>query len=328
MCDDANPCTTDTCAASGQCEHDGGAHEDQPCDAGGGEGSGVCKAGDCGSTDYAYVPPGDLMMGSPEGETFRLEDEIPQHKVQITRGFWMKVNEVTQVEWTALMGTAPSYFPDCGDDCPVDRVSWWDAVAYCNELSRKEGLEECYELSGCTGEAGGGCEDPVPTCIGDYSCATVVFAGPACSGYRLPTEAEWEHAYRAGTTTPFYNGQISTASCADEGLDLIAWFCGSEGNGTHPVRRKEPNAWGLYDMSGNVSEWVWDWYDAGFYAGRPDPDADPLGPALAADLEVRVHRGGSHGDTAPSCRAADRGSEPPDSRALFLGLRPVRTVLE
>jgi formylglycine-generating enzyme required for sulfatase activity len=237
------------------------------------------KPADC-PAGYVRIAPGTFAMGSPSGEDGRDDDEI-QHRVTITRGYCMKATEVTQGEWQAVMGSNPSTFKNCGANCPVERVTWDDAVGYANALSRREGLPECY--SGST------------------------FTGLDCRGYRLPTEAEWEYAARAGTTGATY-----------ENLDSVAWYDQNAGVTTHPVRQKQPNAWGLYDMLGNVWEWTGDWYAA--YAGLA---ADPAGAAAGS---IRVARGGSWSSNARRARAARRRNDPPGFRYEFLGFRLSRTA--
>jgi formylglycine-generating enzyme required for sulfatase activity len=261
---------------------------------------------------WVLVEPGTFQMGSPTNEPGYQGNET-RHAVVLTRRFLLQATEVTQGQWRAVLGTNPSGFSSCGDACPVEQVSWWGAVAYCNALSAAEGLEECYTLSGCSGTAGDG----------GYSCTGVTFAGLACGGYRLPTEAEWEYAYRAGTTTAFWSGGYQNPSdpysCAEPALDAIAWYCGNSGDATHPVGGRAPNGWGLYDVAGNVWEWVWDWY--GDY-----PTAqvtDPRGPASGAS---RVYRGGSWSGVAGLCRAADRFFVEPGARYVALGFRPSRSL--
>lgn len=261
---------------------------------------------------WVRIPAGEFRMGSPDGEPGRGSDEGPVHTVRITRPFLMQATEVTQGQWRALMGNNPSNFKNCGDECPVESVSWWDALAYANALSRKEGLPECYRLTGCSGRPGDG----------SYQCGDAGFQGLSCRGYRLPTEAEWEYAARAGTTTALYTGPL-TIRGANNGpeLDGIAWYGGNSGVsysggydcsgwsekqyssstcGTHPVGKKKPNGWGLYDMLGNVWEWTWDWYGA-YSAGTA---TDPTGPSTGA---YRVVRGGSCFNFARLVRAANRG---------------------
>lgn len=280
---------------------------------------------------YVKIPAGTFEMGSPESEPDRSDDET-QHEVTITRPFFMKRTEVTQAEWESLMGHNPSRESaygaasgktDCPDSCPVERVSWNDAIAYVNKLSEKEGLETCYETEDCGGNPSGGCEVGVDFCDGDYACSKIEFKGLDCKGYRLPTEAEWEYAARAGATGATYGP-----------LDDIAWYARNTGEmggiqlrkGTRPVGQKKPNDFGLYDMLGNVYEWTSDYY----FAGYPDePVVDPLG---FADGFGRLLRGCSVKDTERKCRLAFRftarsNSEiPADKRINIAGFRPVRTA--
>ena len=235
----------------------------------------VCPGG------YVRIAPGTFTMGySPAVDEGREDDET-QHRVTITRAYCMKATEVTQGEWQAVMGINPSNFKDCGANCPVEQVSWKDAVIYANALSRLEGLPECYAGS--------------------------TFTGLGCRGYRLPTEAEWEYAARAGTTGATYGH-----------LGSMAWFNKNAGLTTHPVSQKQPNAWGLYDMLGNVWEWTGDWY--GIY---PATVTDPTGPA---SWSARVVRGGSCYNYARNVRAAFRNSLTPDFRSYALGFRLSRTA--
>ncbi|MBI5549563.1 MAG: formylglycine-generating enzyme family protein, partial [Deltaproteobacteria bacterium] len=233
--------------------------------------------------------------------------------VTLTRGFYLQEKEVTQGQWQARMGNNPSDFASCGIDCPVEMVNWWEALAYANAVSRSQGLVECYTLTGCTGTPGNGLE-----CSG----VTVNAAGGnpyQCVGYRLPTEAEWEYAYRAGTTTAFYNGGITATDCSmDAKLNAIGWYCGNAADTTHRVGQKAANGWGLFDMSGNVYEWCWDWY--GSYSGAV---TDPAGPGSGAS---RVYRGGSWFNTAQNTRAAYRFNGPPDYPNVNLGLRLARSL--
>jgi formylglycine-generating enzyme required for sulfatase activity len=255
---------------------------------------------------FVAIPPGTFTMGSPSSEEGRDSDEV-QHTVTLTRAFWLQATEVTQGQWEAVMGTNPSYNKSCGKDCPVENVSWFDAVAYLNALSKREGLQPCYTMTGCSGRAGGGCGSEV-YCTGDYQCSGVAFVGLGCSGYRLPTEAEWEYAARAGTTAARYGA-----------LDAVGWYDANSGNTTHRVATKQANAWGLHDMLGNVWEWVQDWH-AEYPSGAV---SDPQGPASGVN---RVYRGGSWFDEARLVRAADRFGGAPANRYDGLGLRAARSV--
>ena len=296
-----------------------------------------CSNNHCAPTGFAYIPPGAFCMGSPwggtecmgetdPGEVGHSQDERPLHEVTLPRGFFLQETEVTQGQWEEHFPTNnPSFFDACGLDCPVENVNWWEAVAYVNALSESEGLEPCYTLEG----------DCDPSLAGTNmvcSGVTVSDAGASgnpslCEGYRLPTETEWEYAYRAGTRTAFYNGGITRTGCAplDANMDAIGWYCGNAGGTTHVVSAlngvdpKAPNDWGLYDMSGNVGEWVWDWYDSYTSSGEWVP------PGVSCSS--RVFRGGSWADHAVNCRAANRVSDGPSKRFHDVGFRPARTFL-
>jgi formylglycine-generating enzyme required for sulfatase activity len=209
--------------------------------------------------------------------------------------------EVTQDQWQKVMNNNPSYFSECGSDCPVENVTWYEALEFANELSRRAGYSKCYQLSGCSGRAGEG-----------MVCATATFAGTDCDGYRLATEAEWEYAARAETTTRWSFGDDETL------LEQYAWFDGNSQGQTHPVARLKPNPWHLYDMHGNVWEWCWDWYGP-YPAGAQE---DPVGPDAG---EYRVLRGGSFFFRAGFLRSAVRSGDQPEVRFGGIGFRCVRS---
>ena len=240
-----------------------------------------------GMERMVLIPAGTFWMGDSTGNGY--SGERPFHQVTITRAFLMSRTEVTQAQWKAVMGANPSAFK--GDSLPVENVSWYDAAAYCNRLSRKEGLDTCYTWSGT-----------------DYSCDFTA------NGYRLPTEAEWEYACRAGTRTDYHTGN------GDWALDLAGWHVGNSGRETHPVGSKQPNAFGLYDMHGNVLEWCWDWYSSNYYTSNPA--TDPRGPATGS---VRVLRGGMWAIGASNCRSAYRDCDPPVFRYNYCGFRVARS---
>ncbi len=288
---------------------------------------------------YVKVKAGTFQMGSPLDEPGRYPNEQP-HPVRLTRSFWLKATEVTRGEWKALIGTNPSRFASCGDDCPVEGVSWYDAIAYVNALSRRENLPECYVLSGCLGTVGGGCTNwSEGSCRGDFACSDVTFSGTRCTGYRLPTEAEWEYAARGGSTTPLYTGRITLHGDEAPELDPIGWYAANSAAaydgafdcsewkklppstsrcGPQTVGKKAPNGWGAYDMLGGVWEWCGDW--AGDYSGRA---TDPIGPPSG---DRRVYRGGSWAAWARDLRAANRFSVVPEYRFHHVGLRPIRSI--
>ncbi len=279
--------------------------------------------------DFVSIPDGTFTMGSPPGEPGRDLDEA-EHEVTLSRGFEMMTTEVIQGDFEPLMGYDPSHFSQVGSfpNLPVEQVSWFDALAYANRLSASEGYEECYVLSDieCADETPG---DTISYCReqGGIFDAEVSLNGVSsvydCAGFRLPTEAEWEYAVRAGTTTAFYSGPITNTACSpyDPNLYPIAWYCNNSSNLTHAVGGKAPNVWGLHDMIGNVLEWCWDWYESEY----PGSVTDPEGPA---DGHFRVARGGSCRYTgAGRCRSAFRSGHSPGYRSRYLGFRLVRSVL-
>jgi formylglycine-generating enzyme required for sulfatase activity len=229
---------------------------------------------------FVRIEPGKFIMGSTENA-----DEKPYHLVEIARPFSLGDREVTQRQYMDVMGVNPSYFKG-SDDLPVEMVSWLDAVTFCTKLSEKEGRTPCYRING---------EE-----------VTVVDG----NGYRLPTEAEWEYACRAGSTTRYPFGDN------ESDLGESAWFDGNADRKTHPVGQKRPNRWGLYDMLGNVWEWCQDGYDAGYYA--KSPTTDPPGPSGAS---TRVTRGGSWIYDPANCRPAFRFRGAPEARDRDLGFR-------
>jgi formylglycine-generating enzyme required for sulfatase activity len=264
------------------------------------------------SLGWAEAPAGTFTMGSPEDEVGRRGDETP-HEVTLTRSFQISSHEVPQGVFEACSGYNPSTFRTSGPEFPVEQVSWHEAVAFANALSTAEDLERCYA---CTGDGEG------------VSCEAAVSPPYDCVGYRLPTEAEWEYAARAGITSAFPNGgnlDVENASGCEADVELdngsflgdIAWFCGNSANTSHPVAQLQANAWGLYDVSGNVWEWVEDAYDL----LTLEPVADPY----ISVGTYRVDRGGSWYDGMPPLlRTAIRGGSLPEARSAGLGFRVVR----
>jgi formylglycine-generating enzyme required for sulfatase activity len=256
------------------------------------------------------VDRGSYTAGSPVSEPGRTADEV-EHRVTVSRAFYIGIHEVTQDEWALTMGDNPSGYRACGGSCPVEKVSWFDAVAYANALSEAEGLAPCYLE---------------PQFSQTYTREDAVAErtplwpdGAACTGYRLPTEGEWGLAARAGSVTAFHGGEITNTECDDPVMDGVGWYCGNSDDLTHPVGEKSPNNWGLYDVHGNVWEWVWD----GLEDYSAQPVTDPIGPESA---NVRVQRGGAWSFTAKFCRAATRTGVYPGERAPDVGFRVARTI--
>ena len=227
---------------------------------------------------------------------------------------WCSDHEVTQAEYQSVMGSNPSYFS--GTNKPVEQVSWYDAITYCNKRSLKEGLTPCYTVSGVNFSG----SVSVPTTINNatWNEADCNFSA---NGYRLPTEAEWEYFARGGNVTN--NGQ--TTYSGSNTIGDVAWYrenaydvgTSSPDYGTHPVKTKAKNSLNLYDMSGNVWEWCWDWYGS--------ISASTLSTGASSGSN-RVLRGGSWGTVATYCSVAYRRSYGPGIRGYDVGFRVVRTA--
>ena len=245
--------------------------------------------------EFVRVEGGTFQMGS--------DNKKPVHTVTIT-GFYMGKYEVTQKEWTAVMGSNPSYFK--GDNHPVEMVSWYDAVDYCNHLSEREGLTPAYTIDKNSPDWRNKSE------VDDMKW-TVRWNRNA-NGYRLPTEAEWEYAARGGNGSP---GNYAYAG--SNNVNEVAWYGGNSDGSTQEAGAKKPNGLGVYDMSGNVWEWCWDWYDGNYY--RNSRRNDPIG---ASSGSYRVARGGSWLYSAQLVRSAYRSYNTPSDRFIHMGFRLVR----
>jgi formylglycine-generating enzyme required for sulfatase activity len=229
-----------------------------------------------GGIPMLRVPAGEFQMGDAQGA----DDARPVHTVRLS-SFYMDKLEVTQHSFLALTGLNTSKV--AGDRNPVEQTSWIHAARYCNARSEKEGLQPCYDTK-------------------TWACDVTA------DGYRLPTEAEWEYACRAGSTTAYSFGDDPAQ------LPLHAWVKSNAGGAPHPVGTKRANAWGFFDLHGNVLEWCNDFYDPSYY--RTSPAADPTGPSAG---ETRVLRGGGWRSTPRSATAAARAKDSPMNLDTCLG---------
>ncbi len=260
--------------------------------------------------------PGATLVDTSLGIRFRLVPGTPssgreENEAVALRPFWIGETEVTRGQWHKLMGNRPGHFLECGDDCPVEMINGYEALAYANALSEKSGLAKCYDLIDCEGEVGG--EGPYKSLVG-MSCELSGAMVDTCPGYRLPTEAEWEHAARAGSTSDVYSGDLifeePRTSCGGPNLDSIAWYYCTSTDSTHPVATKTPNNWQVFDMVGNVSEWIWDCYTPG-------------------TCDRRTIKGCSTMSAAQYCTIDFRDGYFPDMRVLInVGFRLARSAID
>lgn len=252
--------------------------------------------------EFVYIEGGTFTMGAPENKKqFNFDEK--EHNVTVS-SFWIGKYEVTQKQYTEITGSNPSVFKD--NNLPVESVNWYDAVEYCNKLSSRQGIKPYYKIDKKK-------HDPNNTNTGETLKYTVSILGGY--GFRIPTEAEWEYACRAGTTTQYYWG---------DNLDGdYCWYDNNSDKKTHPVGQKEPNAYGVYDMIGNVWEWCWDWYGFEYYSNSPT-----YNPPGADSGDSRVMRGGSWYNYGVTPGSAERLSVPASFGGNYQhGFRVVRSAL-
>jgi formylglycine-generating enzyme required for sulfatase activity len=271
-----------------------------------------------------WIPPGEFLMGerrSPKEMASRYggrapwyRDNYPQRKIGISKGFWMGQCEVTQAQYRKFKENM-DLGPYEGDSLPAAKIRWDKAIEFCNCLSVKEGLEPCIAVLDASSKGAVGVLETIMT-LGDTPKKYVIDWDAV--GYRLPTEAEWEYACRAATTTDFSFGDNMAV------LGDYAWFAGNSDNKPHPVGTKKPNAFGLYDMHGNLQEWCSDWYWDEYY--KEPPSTDPRGPEHSTYR--RVVRGGCYESRPLSCMSSFRAFNNPtesssDSGHEYIGFRVV-----
>jgi formylglycine-generating enzyme required for sulfatase activity len=255
--------------------------------------------------DMVELPGGEFFVGSPEEEQGRSPDE-KRHRVEVS-AFAMAKYPVTQKQYQEVMGWNPSYFREApadgtrAEDRPVEQVTWFFAVRFCNELSERAGRKPCYRIIESQESSG---------------AAPQVEWDREADGYRLPTEAEWEYACRAGTETAYSFGDDEAQ------LDDHAWCASNSGHMTHAVGQKKPNRWGFHDLHGNVWEWCWDWYEGNKVTSDTSVTlTNPMGPPTGSS---RVLRGGSFVSEPRVLRSASRVRDEPEDWFRFFGFRCVR----
>jgi len=256
-----------------------------------------CRKNDVSEQKYLplemiNIPAGTFLIGSDKGYVV---NESPRISINLN-SFYISRYEITQFQYETIMKTNPSYY--IWGDCPVEQVTWFDAINFCNQLSIKEGLNQAYLISD-----------------------SIVIWNKEANGYRLPTEAEWEYACKAKTETDYYSGDMTRAegtSSIDTALNKAGWYIANSEQITHIVGQKQPNAFGLYDMHGNVWEWCWDWFEDKSYLYLENNILNPSGKEIGIE---KCLRGGSWFNNAFNCRSTLRYYANPTYKNVAVGFR-------
>ncbi len=246
--------------------------------------------------ESVLIPAGNFQMGN-QGNYKGDADEITIHNVIISKSFYIGKYEITQKQYETIVGTNPSL--NKGDYFPVENVNWYEAINFCNKLSTKDGLTQCYSIDG-----------------------TKISINWEANGWRLPTEAEWEYAAKAGAINDYFTGNLVNNDCLplDDNLDKIGWYCGNAGGKSNLVGQKMPNPFGVYDMNGNVWEWCWDIFSSSYYT--TEAKTDPKGAESGTNHSLR---GGSWYNTSKFCRTSNRNDLNPEQKdSGIYGFRVVR----